>query len=351
MKHHPLRYVIVVGIVMLLFTVGIRANVFAQEGETVYITSPTDGEIVSGLITITGAADFPDFQKYEIFLKTGNQLIWAATTYAPVINGNLAHLDTRVFIDGIYQIIIRQVHTDSNYTDFAGPTITIENNLGAPLPYPEIESSLLYAPKTGAVARIRNCSGKDLEFDYKSPQPFCSAADLWIMPKEQDSPTCPFVDALLIPCEYRGTAQGLGEPLGATYSFIAEAGGIYEIIYAGGSTLYIAEIEGDERASTDTGGLDPGDPARLQPPPEPAEDSEEATEAAVPTIPTAAPTPPPAVTAPTASVDDSTETEAMLPVSGHGTESNTPFVVVASGLILFLIVGGIVATRKRGYPS
>jgi hypothetical protein len=178
-------------------------NVSAQGAETVDISSPAEGEIVSGVTLVTGTVDFGDFLKYEIFLKSGTQMIWAATVYAPVINGNLARLDTRTYPDGMYQLIIRTVKTDSNYNEHIGPTFIIENNLGAPLPYPEVESSLLYPPEAGALVRVQNCSGNNLEFDYHSAQGFCSADELLVDYKDQDSPTCPYVDLLVIPCEYQ----------------------------------------------------------------------------------------------------------------------------------------------------
>jgi hypothetical protein len=208
-----------------------------------------------------------------------------------------------------------------------------------------VESSFLYSPAAGALARVRNCSGDNLEFDYTSPDGFCSADDLWIMFKAQDSPTCPFVDVLLIPCEYRGTAIGQGVDRGATYSFVAEAGKIYELTYPGGDRLFIGEVAGDERADTDTGGLDLDDPARPQP--------LEAVEAGSDTMAEAAAsdTAAEADETPAASEEESAETSTMLPVSGQGTESKTPYAIVAGGLILFLIVGGIIAARKRGYTS
>ena len=43
--------------------------------------------------------------------------------------------------------------------------------------------------------------------------------------------------------------------------------------------------------------------------------------------------------------------EAMLPVSGLGSEINMIYVIAAVGLILLLIVGGIAATRHRGYRA
>ncbi len=348
MKNHPLQYLIFAVAIMLLVTMGSGANVLAQTGETVFITSPADRETVSGLITVTGAVDFSDFLKYEIFLSGGGDFIWAATTYAPVINGDLAILDTRVFFDGSYQMIIRKVALDSNYTDTAGPTIIIENNLGAPLPYPEIETGLLYTPLAGALARLRNCGGNKLEFDYGSPEGFCSSGSLWLDYKAQDSPTCPYVDIPLVPCEYRGTARGLGDKRPAVYSFRAEEGKVYELNYPGGAQIFINEIPGRPRASTDTGDLDPDDPARYQSPPD---TTAAAAPAAAAPAPTTAPDPAPAVAAPTDPADASDDAESMLPVSGQGTESNLPFIVMTISLILFLIVGGIVAVRKRRYTA
>jgi hypothetical protein len=321
MKHQSWRYLLTVVAILVLLALGMGTVALAQGGESVYITTPSDGESLTGLVTVTGAVDFPDFQKYELYLKSGDEMLWAATVFAPVINGNLAFLDTRTFPDGAYQLIVRMVRNDSNYTEYRGPSFFIENNLGAPLPAPEMDSSPLYPPVSGAVARVRNCGGDTLKFDYHSPDGFCSGG------------------SLLIPCEYRGTAQGEGQPKGASYSFVAEAGRIYELNYPGGDIIYIGEVEGDERASTDTGGLDPGDPARMQPPA--AAGAEAAPQ------PTAAATPVKAAPAPTAS----TQSDTMLPVSGRGTESRTEFIAVAGGLILLLIVGGVVATRRRGYTA
>ncbi|MBN1993523.1 MAG: hypothetical protein JW953_12555 [Anaerolineae bacterium] len=340
MKNYP-RQLATIIVIVGIFLLAVSGNTaLAARGETVEITSPSEGESVSGLVTATGTVDFMDFMKYEVFLKTGNQLMWAATVFAPVINGNLAYLDTRTYPDGLYQLIIRTVKTDSNYNEYPGPTFAIENNLGAPLPYPEVESSPLYPPEAGASARVRNCSGDNLSFTYGSPQGFCSADDLWIPYKEQNSPTCPYVDLLLIPdCEYRGSANGQGQTKGATYSFVAEHGKIYEIIYSGGQQIYIAEIEGDERASTDTGGLALDDSTRYQEMSTPEAVAAGADEAAKPTV--AAPVTP-----------DAAQDETILPVSGAGRETNTPFMVAAIGLILFLLVAGMVAVmRKRGHSA
>lgn len=346
MQNYPWRYLVAVAIVMFLLTIGGQVDIAAAEPETIQITYPVQEAVVSGLITVTGTIDFLDFMKYELFLKTSDNLIWAATVYAPVINGNLARLDTRTYPDGFYQLIIRTVKTDSNYQERNGPTFLIQNGLGAPQPYPEIESSPLYPPVAGALARIRNCSGNDLSFTYGSPQGFCSADDLWIPYKNQNSPVCPYVDVLLIPgCEYRGTAVGKGDDRAANYGFVAQQGKAYEFDYSGRDKLYIVETKGDPRATTDTGGLDRENPTREQAllaetpaasaPSQPAASQGEAVK------PTAA--------APTPATPQ--ETQPMLPVSGAGREADVSFIVVAGGVLLLLVIGGVIALRKRGQAA
>ncbi len=324
MKHQIWRLTILAILLGVFhFTINTPLTTSAQEESNVFVTFPAEGETLSGLVTITGAIDFNDFTKYDIFLKTGDNLAWVATGYAPVINGNLARLDTRLFLDGTYQLVIRQVNSDSNYTDYFGPTITLTNGLGSPAESPEIESSFLYSPVDGALFRVRNCGGNNLEFDYKSKQGFCSAQDLWIMFKPDDHPFCPSMDVLLIPCPYEGSAIGQGEPVGATYSFDAEAGKIYEFTYAGNGRFFLGEVEGDERASTDTGGLPRVDDA-------PVSNKTQTS---------------------TSPASSSQSPESLLPVSGQSRTSSLPFIGAGIGLILFLIAGGIVALRKRTYFS
>lgn len=364
MSNHPVRAITLI-LAVLLFTAVVMTGpvVVAQtpdsmQGpEVVYITSPADGEMVFDIITVTGAVDFMDFVKYELFLKSGDQLTWGATVYSPVINGVLARLDTKIFMDGTYQLVIRKVTSDSNYTEFYGPTITIANNLGAPLPHPEIESSPLYAPQSGhALARIKNCTGFDLEFDYQGQSSGCSHDNLWIMPKLEHQPLCTYVDALLVPCEYRGSAIGNGDEVGANYGFVATAGKVYDITYAGNGKLYINETDGEKRAETDIGGLDPQDPARIMALAPEAVAAAAETAPAAGSAPSSAPAKPTAesatqsaldVAAPAPADNEGEETQAMLPVSGQAGNITAPYFIIAgAALILLMIIGGVVAMRR-----
>jgi hypothetical protein len=326
MKQNRVRFVVITITLAMLFMLGGTAA-FAQEPnaelqtETVFITSPADGETVLGIIEIIGAVDFPDFMKYEVFLKSGKNLIWVATVYAPVVNGLLARLDTKIIADGTYQLITRQVRSDSNYTEAVGPTITIKNDVGAPKPHPEVHSSPLYPPVAGALLRVHSCGGFNTEFDYASPQGFCSFGNLWLMPKLQDQPLCTTVDILLIPnCEYRGTLfADDNKGNAARYEFLAEPGKIYELHYPGTKQLFLGEVKGDARLPTDTGG--------------------NASQTGVDFDP-----PAPAVAAPTAGAP--AQEQPLLPVSGQAAVSNMPFAIVAAGLILFMVIGGVAAIYR-----
>ena len=289
------------------------------QSETASITNPAPDSTLSDLVVITGSVNFADFLKYEIMLKSGEQLTWVATVYAPVVNGNLARFDTRMFADGTYQLIVRQVNNDTNYTDYVGPTITINNGLDAPLQFPEVESSYLYPPPNHALARVKNCSGRNMEFDFNSPEGFCSAGDLWIKPKLQDATLCTSMDILLIPCEYRGTAIEEGAPRGVTYLFEAEQGQVYEIDFPGGDQIFINPIAGDARADTDTGATASADaqPAAA------AASTQNSSSAQV----------------------DATSPQ-TLPVSGQAELNGTMITAIAAALIILLVAGGLFAMRQ-----
>ncbi|HXV44055.1 MAG TPA: hypothetical protein VEC96_13390 [Anaerolineae bacterium] len=336
MKSHSLQYALTIALAaVLLLGLGQLASVSAEENQAgnVLITTPANGSTVAGLVTITGAISFPDFLKYEIFLKPDKgEMLWVATTYAPVINGNLARFDTRTYQNGTYQMIIRQVHGDSNYTEAVGPTITIDNELGAPLPYPEIEPSYLYPTEKYALVRLKNCSGVDLQFDYTSPQGSRTTQPIRLEAKGQDTTYCPFEDFVLMSEEYRGTATGAGEKP-YTYSFLAEVGRVYELIYngegAGHNQFLVNYLKGDERAGTDTAGS-----------PSAAVVAGAPTQTPVPIAAAIAPAEE-AAPAAVAPAEAPAQANSVLPVTGQGEISKLPFVLIGVALLLAVIGGGV----------
>jgi hypothetical protein len=316
MKNKSLRDTLVVVVIMLLLVVSGSVGVLAQDTGTVEFTNLPEGATISSLTTMAGTITFPDFLKYEIFLKSGkDNLAWVANSHSPVVNGNLARLDPRMFVSGSYQVVVREVHKDSNYSEVLGPTINIDNPNGAPLPYyPEIEPSFLYPAEGLALIRARNCAGEDFFFDYASPLHSGSAGEMLLSGKPNGS-ICIFSDFVVLPAEYRGTAKGGAQATGAPLGFVAEVGKIYELTYfGGGHRIEVHEIPGDAK----TGAEAPTTPPT-------------ATKAA------AAPAPAP------------TQTNDILPITGNRFEGSSAFALVSIVLIIFLIGGGILAARRRDY--
>ncbi len=334
-------------VVLLLLATGSTLLVSAAEGDKVEFTNVADGDVLSELTILTGTIEFPEFLKYEIFLKSGNNLIWAGNSHSPVQDGNLFRLDPRVFVSGVYQLIVRQVHKDSNYADVPGPTITIENPYGTPLPYyPEVEPSFLYPSQEFAVVRVRNCTGEDFNFDYHSPEDFRSSGDEMLAGKVNGS-ICVFRDLALIPGEYRGTAQGGGQSFGAPFEVLLDSGKVYQWIYhgpgAGGDQIIAQETAPDDMHGTGPAAQATQAPT-LTPPPAPTATPTPAAAAAavepatpVPDVSSQAETPP------------ETQAETVLPTTGNEAKTNILSIIIALMVIFLLGTGGVLAIRSRRY--
>lgn len=313
---------LILTLIILLLALG-GASALAQNTGAVEFTNLPDGATVSELTTLTGTIDFPDFLKYELFLKNGHQLTWVANSHSPVKNGGLARLDPSVFSSGSYQVIVREVHPDSNYVDVPGPTITIDNQSPAPY-YPEVEPSFLYPAEGYALVRARNCAGEDFFFDYQSPEGSGSAGEV-SMPGKSGDTICIFSDFILKPAEYRGTAKGGAQNSGQPLEFLAEAGKVYDLTYVGnGHHIVVQEIPGDSVTETASGGSEYVEPAKA---------SATATLAAT-KKPAAAPT-------------KAATPRPILPITGQTPGSASIFGIGAIVLLAILIGGGVLAAKKR----
>lgn len=316
------------GLMLLLLMMSSVVLVAADEDEVVAkvdILNVSDGDVISELTVIRGTINFPDFLKYEFFLSNGDDLVWVGNAYHTVENGNLVRLDPRVYVSGTYQLLIRQVNSDFNYTDTMGPTITIENPKDAPLPYfPEAEPSFLYPSETFAIVRVRNCTGEDFNFDYTSPQDFKSAGDDLLQGKPEGYSICPFVDLALIPGEYRGTGQGGGQTKGVPINFVADEWHVYHLIYngpgAGADQVFFQEVPADEMDAEETAETTKAHP----------DDS-------------------------TAQKDKTTRPETtmetVLPTTGDQNTSNQYPVGLALSFIVLLSIGGFLAVRRQQFTS
>lgn len=117
------------------------------------IESPEIDEVVSGQVQISGAADTPDFQKWQLELlpdadASRADLLEVDTTPAPV-ETRLDKLDTRDLPDGVHSLRLRAVRNDGNYAELIVPFVVanIESRDSAP-PIPT--RSVLTHPLAGA---------------------------------------------------------------------------------------------------------------------------------------------------------------------------------------------------------
>lgn len=321
---------------VILFSV-MSTIALADDPTATSVVQPRENDTISDLTMITGSVNFNDFERYEIFLQGGGAMIWAANGFAPMNNGNLARLDPRVFADGSYQIVIRQVRTDSNYTDYAGPIVYIDNPLDAPLPYyPDIEPSFLYALDGKAAVRFRNCSGFDVDLDYHSALASRSGGDLKLMARKEAA-ICTFEDLALIPGSYEGTIREAGTN-GIGYQLQAEGGKVYELTYngapAGKFQLVVDIVQGDGMAS---------DSMMAMTSVEVAAPSEHAADMGGTAMDDT-------VTKAQAVQSEPAVTKGMLPSSGGEMVSATAYLPLVIGVILFVMIGGVIGSlysRRR----
>ncbi len=133
-------------LLLLMFSLLATGHVIAQ---TSGITTPTNGETISGTVTVTGTAVHPNYLRYELaFLNEDNQAagwIVFAEGSQQVTNGVLAIWDTTVgqnvgapvFPDGRYQLRLRVVKNDFNYDEYFVTDLTIYNAGPTPIPTPD----------------------------------------------------------------------------------------------------------------------------------------------------------------------------------------------------------------------
>ncbi len=91
-------------------------------GATVSITSPTDGQTVSGTVSIIGSADLPggQFRYYKLEFARAGTNGWVVIVNAvrrPVINGVLATVDASQLPPGDYTLRILAVDPTGNYCE------------------------------------------------------------------------------------------------------------------------------------------------------------------------------------------------------------------------------------------
>ena len=110
------------------------------QGPIAAITSPTDGQELRGVVTVTGSANHPEFNRYELAFgpDPNPKDTWQVfnTTNLPVDNNVLGLWDTSTVADGTWALRLRVVRKDSNYDEAVVRGLRVSNQqpTGTPTP-------------------------------------------------------------------------------------------------------------------------------------------------------------------------------------------------------------------------
>jgi hypothetical protein len=114
-----------------------QATPLAQQ-DLATITSPTDGQTLNGVVNVTGSADHPDFNRYELAYgpDPNPNDAWQvfATGTQRVSSGTLGAWNTGIIADGTYMLRLRVVRQDSNYSEAVVRGLQVSNSQPAGTP-------------------------------------------------------------------------------------------------------------------------------------------------------------------------------------------------------------------------
>jgi hypothetical protein len=131
---------------MVAFPISIptlRAAPLNQE-QAIIITSPRDGAVVRGVVSIIGTASHTDFWKYEVYYapepNPTDQWVFIGTVHeTAVVNGLLETWNTNFIPDGVYALRLRVVRRDGNYVEYTAHNISVANT--KPTDTPTLEAT------------------------------------------------------------------------------------------------------------------------------------------------------------------------------------------------------------------
>ena len=123
-------------LVLLTIFIVFSQPVLAQEGAEILITSPQSGQIVQGVVVISGSITVLGFSSYELSFSYNNDPTdtWFTlqTSSLPVVDGELGTWDTTVLTDGDYSLRLRVFLLDSSFQDITVTDLSVRNYTAVP---------------------------------------------------------------------------------------------------------------------------------------------------------------------------------------------------------------------------
>jgi len=157
MRRRTIEILLLMGIVLLTFSLPeVGAEPLSQQIQ-VEITSPEMNAEVRGLVAIIGSASVSSFQFYKVEFGVGpNPSQWAvigSLHEQPMINGQLEVWDTTVLPDGVYTLRLQAVKQDGNWEEFFVRQLAIVNTRPTATPTPTVTPTLSPTPTRDATPK------------------------------------------------------------------------------------------------------------------------------------------------------------------------------------------------------
>jgi len=132
MKHIPLAF----ALILMLFP----QPVLAQQRADLVLISPKAGQIVQGLVIVTGTVTVLGFSSYELSFAylddpTGTWFTLQNSSL-PVFEGELGAWDTTTLTDGDYSLRLRAFLLDGSVQETAVSDLHVRNYTAVPTPTP-----------------------------------------------------------------------------------------------------------------------------------------------------------------------------------------------------------------------
>ena len=125
-----------VSFVLLLFLVILPHPVHAQEGAQLVISSPLEGQIVQGLVTVSGTVAVLGYADYELSFayQDDSTQTWfsLASSSLPVFEGELGTWDTTTLTDGDYTLRLRVFLLDGSEQEVLVTGLRVRNYTAVP---------------------------------------------------------------------------------------------------------------------------------------------------------------------------------------------------------------------------
>lgn len=125
---------------LLVFFILLPRPVRAQEGTQLVISYPLEGQIVQGLVTVSGTVAILGFEDYELSFAYQNDptQTWfvLASSSLPVFEGELGTWDTTTLTDGDYILRLRVFLLDGSMQETTVSGLRVRNYTAIPTSTP-----------------------------------------------------------------------------------------------------------------------------------------------------------------------------------------------------------------------